>query len=57
MADIVKWLIVAWLAIGALLTIGSIGKPRKPIEPSTAVIGAVLTTGIIVAVIAYWPSS
>jgi hypothetical protein len=53
-SEIVKWFIVFWLALGALLTIGQIGKPRKPLQPSVAVISSLITAGLIMLVIVFW---
>jgi hypothetical protein len=53
-SEIVKWFIVAWFAYGALVTIGQIGKPRKPLQPAVAVVAALIATGLIVLVIVFW---
>lgn len=54
MAEFVKWLMVAWLTLGALLTITVIGKPRKPITSGMAVAIVITMALEIVAILAYW---
>ncbi len=43
--------LLAWWAIGSLLVVGQIGKPRKPLEPSTVVVililNALFATGLL----------
>jgi NADH:ubiquinone oxidoreductase subunit 6 (subunit J) len=42
MRPLVFALLVAWFALGALLAVGTIGKPRKVSQPSHAVVALVL---------------
>jgi hypothetical protein len=51
---IAKWVIVAWCALGALLLISSVGRPRKPLSPVAATIAVALQTAEIVAIILWW---
>jgi hypothetical protein len=51
---IAKWVIVAWCALGALLVISVVGKPRKPLSPGAAVIAVALQTAEIIAIILWW---
>ena len=46
------WLLVAWWAVSALLTVGYIGKPRKPLVPSTAVVVILIYAALIVGLLA-----
>lgn len=41
------YFLIAWLAFGSLSMIATVGKPRRPIEPMTAAIAAVITSSII----------
>jgi hypothetical protein len=41
------WLIVGWLVFGFMLMLSVIGKPRKPVEPSTAVVAFVIDAILI----------
>lgn len=45
------WVLIGWWAIGAVLTIGFIGKPRGPLTPTHAVtqliVCVVLTLGLL----------
>jgi hypothetical protein len=54
---IVKWAFIALTAVGAVMTVANVGKPRKPITGGTAAGVVVLNALIIVAVIAYWGTS
>ena len=45
------WLLVAWWAISALVTVVYIGKPRKPLEPSVAAIVVAVYAAEIVALL------
>ena len=40
--------LVAWWLFSTLVVIGAVGKPRKPVEPSTAV-GVSIVNGLLVA--------
>lgn len=42
------YLLIGWLAFGYTMLVASIGKPRKPIEPSVAVV-ALFINGLLVA--------
>lgn len=42
------YLLIAWWALGAFMTIATVGKPRKPIDPLAAAIYAGITTLLIV---------
>lgn len=54
MATVVKWVLVGWLAMAALLVVGAVGKPRKPLTSGTAAVAVLLNALEIVAIIAYW---
>lgn len=45
------WIFVGWYAVSSLLVIGSIGKPRQPTHPATAVlmvvVAALMITGVL----------
>lgn len=44
------WLMVAWVTIGTLFTVGTIGEPRFPLTNDVAVIVCIIN-GLIVAAI------
>lgn len=44
------WFLFAWLVLGALITIGQVGKERKPIEPAQAV-GSVIITACLCVIL------
>lgn len=46
-----KIILIAWFALGALVTIAQIGKPRRPLEPAAAVATTVAAAGIIALVV------
>jgi hypothetical protein len=54
MAELVKWLLVALLAVNAAGAVLSVGKPREPMQPGSALIVVVGNTLIVVAVLAFW---
>lgn len=53
---IVKWILVAWWTLGALIIIASAGEPRKPVTPKEAAIMSSIITAQIVLVIFFWRS-
>ena len=46
-----KWAIIGFLALGALIGVANIGKPRNPTDATTAVIHLLLTAGLCVLVV------
>lgn len=54
MSEIVKWVLVGWIALNLLLVIGSVGKPREPNSPAVAVLTVVVWSAIVAAILAYW---
>lgn len=46
------WIVVALQASAALLTVGNVGKDRKPIDSTTAVV-SVIVSSIIVGLIVW----
>lgn len=48
------WTLVAWLAVGVAATIAVIGKPRKPVDPTTAVVTLIINGFLIAGVFAGW---
>ena len=45
-----KIVLIAWIALSALVTIATIGKPRKTMTPDVAV-GAVIIDAILIALV------
>ena len=41
------WILVAWWLFGTVLVVASVGKPRKPTEPSTAAIVVLINIALI----------
>ena len=50
------WFLIGWWAFGALLTVGMVGKPRKPIDPGTAVVTILIHAALIVLLVVGWPT-
>lgn len=44
------WVVAGWFVVSTLIVVGSVGKERKPIEPSTAVGAAVINGALITLV-------
>ena len=42
------YFLVGWLLLGLLLTVNSVGKPRRPVEPISAAIVTAINLGLIV---------
>lgn len=53
-AEFVKWLIVGMFALGALLTIAAVGRPRKPMTSGTAATVVAFNALYIVLMIVFW---
>jgi len=51
-----KWILVGFFAFATLLTIGSIGKPRKALTPGNAVAVVVVNAVIIATIVIWWQS-
>lgn len=47
----IDYVLIGWIALGALLTVGQIGKPRKPTTPDIAVSVPVIDAAIIAAML------
>lgn len=46
-----QWVLAVYFGLGALTTVGTIGKPRKPIDPDLAVVMIVVQAGLIALVV------
>ncbi|HRB02161.1 hypothetical protein K0U83_05945 [bacterium] len=46
-----QWVLAVYFGLGALTTVGTIGKPRKPIDPDTAVGMVICYVGLIALVV------
>lgn len=53
-AEFVKWVIVGMFALGALITITAVGKPRKPLTPGTAAYVVAVNALYIVLIAIFW---
>lgn len=51
---IAKWLIIGFIALGALLTVTLVGKPRKPLTPGAAALTVLVCAVEIVAICIWW---
>ena len=49
--NIIVYAIAGFLTLGALLTVGNVGKPRKPTTPGTAAAVVVIDAAIVVALV------
>lgn len=52
--QIVKWAIVSVMALGALLSVGSVGKPKKSTTGGIAAAVVVVAAAEIAAILAWW---
>lgn len=50
-ADVILWVIVAWVALGAVVTISMVGKPRQSTTPAVAATATVLNALIIIGLV------
>lgn len=48
---IALYIIAGWNVLGALLMIGFIGRPRKPITPASAIVTVVITAAVVAVLI------
>lgn len=46
-----KYILLAWFAFSAFITVSTVGKPRKPLEPLTAALSLVIFGGIAFLVV------
>ncbi len=46
-----QWVLAVYFGLGALTAVGTIGKPRKPIDPDTAVGMVICYVGLIALVV------
>jgi hypothetical protein len=53
-AELVKWLLVALLVVNAAGAVLSVGKPREPITPGSALRVVVVNMLVVAAVFAFW---
>jgi hypothetical protein len=53
-AEIVKWVIVTIIGLGAISTINMIGKDRKPTTPQQAIVAVLINAALIVGIIVFW---
>jgi hypothetical protein len=53
MSTVFFWLLVAYWSLNAVSVVALVGKPRKPIEPSTAAI-SVIIFGLLIASLFIW---
>lgn len=49
--NIFAWIVVAYLSLGALVSIATVGKPRVPTTPDTVAGATVLTAALIALVV------
>jgi hypothetical protein len=53
--DIVsKWTLAALMALGALLTVSGVGKPRKPTTGGVAAYVVVMDALFVTAIVVFW---
>ena len=52
--QVVKWVMVAMMAFGALTSITMVGKPRKPLDGTTAAVIVVAQAAYITAILTMW---
>jgi hypothetical protein len=49
-----KWIVIGLTASSALLTVGIVGEPRKPITALTAMLTVLVDAALIVGMLYYW---
>lgn len=52
--QIVKWTICGFMALGALLTVGSVGKRKTPTTGGIAAFVVIVDAAMIAAIAAWW---
>lgn len=45
------WFLAAWFLLGNVVSISQIGKPRKPVDTSSAAIGVVISALLIAGLV------
>ena len=45
------WIVIGWLALGAVVAVAMVGKPRQPLTGKTAAVCVVITTALVVLMI------
>lgn len=55
-STIAKWVMVSMFVIGALVTVNSVGKPRRPVTPGTAAWVLAVNAAYVVLIILLWPT-
>jgi hypothetical protein len=56
-SEFAKWFLIVMLALGALLTVSGVGKPRTPTTSGTATLTVLLSALYIVLIVAFWGRS
>lgn len=54
MSEFVKWFLVGFLALASLLSISSVGKPRKPTTGGEAATAVFLNALMAVLIVVFW---
>lgn len=54
--DALQAFLLGWLGLSTLVSIGMVGKPRKPSTPAVVVISTLINTGVMAWIIFGWPS-
>lgn len=49
-----KWVLIAWYALTAALTVAAIGRPRGPVTRAEATVGVTICTVLAVLVAVMW---
>src|SRR5690606_29375624 len=52
--EIVKWVIVAYMALNALACVTAVGKPRGPLTGGQAATAVAINTLMVCAIVAWW---
>jgi hypothetical protein len=53
-AEIAKWLIVGMLCLGGLLTVASVGKPRRTLTGGQAAASVAFNALYVTLIVLYW---
>lgn len=52
--SIIKWAIVAFIAYGALVSVSSVGKQKKPVTGQIAAAVVLIQAALITAIVVLW---
>lgn len=54
LSQIIKWTLIGWLCLSAIVTIAVVGKPRPSMTGGAAALSASINALMVAAILAYW---